>query len=909
MKKIIIILIVLVLSGGGAFVYLSFFSQPAPTIWSFVPADAVVVYESGNPLLHWKENKEKKIWKNLHNLPLFANTSDQLQLLDSISDNALDDFFEKNDFLMSFHVTSKTSMDALFYISVNGLAQHDMLGEVIGYFKDEMKMKERKRQYLGYTITELAAEQSVFTYIFYKNYFIASFTPFLVEDAIRVIEDVQVASFEEEHRDIFGVTRLEQDQGNIFFNTAMLDQLTGMFVDPLAADVSSLADLTHISFLDLAIHEDNLLMTGFSLNEPVKKNYLSVFDQVSSSELTMTEVLPGNTAALIHYSYDNAQKWHQALENYWSSAGKVLLSDKPGFEQRYSVQLSDLYGFLDAEIGLIVSESINPERPDLVVAMKVSNDKAANEFFGAMADATLNEEDPYQEFWADVPLRHIEIPELPQQFFGPGFSGFPSSFYCLKNGFAFLANNEQVLKQLIDQIDAEDTWRKSIKVNNFLDIANKEANLSLFVRTSGAWNIIETKLHDQWLKFFDEYAFALKQIEFAAFQFSNVDGKYYTNIALQHPGKIVERVEAPNFEVKDEQLFNHKVITRPYVVKNHNDGSFEVLLQDSLRRVYLVSSDRDTLWSRQLDGQIQGEVYQLDYYKNGKLQCLLTTGKSIHILDRTGEYIPGYPFELPDHQLIEKLSLIDYDNSRKYRIMAATADGKYYLYDKAGKNLEGWTPKILEGKPVMTPFHLRVRSRDFMMFMHRSGLVYVLNRRGEPVKGFPVDLKGTVENPLFIQKAGTVSGTSFTTVTNEGEVVRFNLEGKFLKREQLFKSTAADRFHLVVSSTNQRTYLILRQDDEKITVIDAKGRELFNHNFSHNKIEAKYYNFSPDNAVIVITDKDKNYTYLYSIDGRLMHALPLETGEEIAMIYYESKGVYTIYKTHDKALSVLTLAR
>ena len=292
-----------------------------------------------------------------------------------------------------------------------------------------------------------------------------------------------------------------------------------------------------------------------------------------------------------------------------------------------------------------------------------------------------------------------------------------------------------------------------------------------------------------------------------------------------------------------------------------------------------------------------------------KLQYLFATSNLVYILDRNGETLPGYPFALPDKKNIEFLSLIDYDNSRKYRIMVATVDGNYYLFDQGGVNLEGWKPKSLEGKPVIHPFHMRIRSRDYIVFMHRNGLVYILNRRGEPVSGFPMDLKGNVENQFFIKKGGNISTTTFTTVTNDGEVVEFNLEGKFLKREQLYKTTPNDKFLLVTSSPNNRSYIVLRSDDEKVTVIDSKGKELFNHNFKTTSLSAKYYNFSPDNEVIVITDINKEYTYLYNKEGRVLHSLPLETGDEIAMLYFETLGIYKLYKTNNNKLSVISLKR
>ena len=584
MKKFLIILVLLVAFGGSIYIYNSYFRQAALTVWSFVPSDAVMVFESNNPMSQWEESKEKKIWKNLSSLPILNKIDQRIRVLDSISgkNGSLQSFFEKNEVLVSFHVITSNSMDMLFTLEVNNLSEHELLSKAIDHYSKTENLTQRTRKYLGYTITELDFDGGSFAYVFYKNYFVGSFTPFLVEDAIRVIEDREILSFQEQHAAIFGITKLQQDQGNIFLNTSRLSQITGVFTDPLKGDLSALSSLTDISFLDLSIGEDNIMMTGFSLNNPLKGNYLDVFNDVVSSEFDMPQVTPDNTAALIHFSFDNTEKWYVGLKNYWRKTNPALLTRLEEIENKYQVETSDLYNFLDKELGLIILESINPNSPDMITCLKISNQKAALSFFETFSLATRNESDPYNESWSDIPLHHIDIDEFPAQLFGPVFSGFSTTFYCQIDEYLFLGNSEQVLKQLIDQVNSEEMWRKSIKVNNFLDIANKEANVSLLVHTSGAWNMLANRLNDKWSEFFNEHSLTLKQIEYGAFQFSNIDGKYYTNIALQHPGSIIEKVEASDFEVIAEQSFTDKLTTKPFIVKNHNNGTLEVLVAEEI---------------------------------------------------------------------------------------------------------------------------------------------------------------------------------------------------------------------------------------------------------------------------------------------------------------------------------------
>ena len=84
---------------------------------------------------------------------------------------------------------------------------------------------------------------------------------------------------------------------------------------------------------------------------------------------------------------------------------------------------------------------------------------------------------------------------------------------------------------------------------------------------------------------------------------------------------------------------------------------------------------------------------------------------------------------------------------------------------------------------------------------------------------------------------------------------------------------------------------------------------MFDHNIGTPSLLAKYYNFSSYNQILILTDIEKEYTYIYNLEGKLLHSLLLETGAEIAMQYFSSEGVYKIYKTYNNKLSLLNLKR
>src|SRR5690606_25942662 len=129
---------------------------------------------------------------------------------------------------------------------------------------------------------------------------------------------------------------------------------------------------------------------------------------------------------------------------------------------------------------------------------------------------------------------------------------------------------------------------------------------------------------------------------------------------------------------------------------------------------------------------------------------IFSTQDAIHIIDRLGNYVPPYPLYLKGKN-IQHLSVVDYDRSKRYRFLVSDYDGKLWMYDKSGANLEGWTPRDVGGALLTPPRHHRIKGRDYILAIRKDGLVHLYNRRGEMMKNFPLDLQGKPMGDYFLE--------------------------------------------------------------------------------------------------------------------------------------------------------------
>ena len=168
------------------------------------------------------------------------------------------------------------------------------------------------------------------------------------------------------------------------------------------------------------------------------------------------------------------------------------------------------------------------------------------------------------------------------------------------------------------------------------------------------------------------------------------------------------------------------IVLGPLIVKNHINNSNEVLIQDSKNILYLINDRGQVEWTRKIDGKIIKEVNQIDSYKNGKLQYVFATEKSLNLLDRKGRDVGKFPLKFKD-KITSPVSVFDYDKNKNYRLLI-TQNNELFMFDSKGNRVRGFDYNK-KNKIVTTPKHFRIGNKDIIVFKTIDKLT-ILNRRG-----------------------------------------------------------------------------------------------------------------------------------------------------------------------------------
>ena len=450
-------------------------------------------------------------------------------------------------------------------------------------------------------------------------------------------------------------------------------------------------------------------------------------------------------------------------------------------------------------------------------------------------------------------------------------------YYFNYNNFMFISKSYNSLVELNSLMLKNDFWSKNLNFNKFQKQLNESHNILMIFDISRL--------------------FPLKtNIGFASVQLNKIKDRFYMSMNLK------ER-KTDDFQIGEniinEFSFKNNISSKPHIIFSHIDNKPEVILQDEKNFIYHLSNLLKPIWSDSIE-KIISKVFTIDYYKNNKKQILFASSDKIYGYDRKGNRLIGFPFENPSESPITHLNIIDYDKSKRYRIISSHDNGEIYFYDKSGNILKGWNPLSMNDNLVQAPIHKRVRGKDYIIIVLRDGNIYVKNRRGENYKGFPINIDSEISNKLFFKKSSSSSKSEIEILSDEGKLYNINLDGKILSLKDQYRNEKDSKFIMIHEASGKNPLLAsydnynLFMDDNKINFNDI------------NNLKFQYYHLNKKQKFLIVTDKKIKKSYF--LNNNLNYFMdPISNQNEVSILDYGKSII--IYKTLNNNLSMIELKK
>ncbi|MCJ8165241.1 hypothetical protein MKJ04_10335 [Pontibacter sp. E15-1] len=870
-------------------------SREKVDLWTLVPESAVLVLETNNHAALIQHLRETGLWESFSILPFAQRLEEDLAALDSVAPGSqrLSRFLDEKDILTSLHVVGKADVGYVYYVPVATVAEHRFLRTLTENIGKSDVYQEETREYQGILLTDIANTRlgTRFTYFTYHNNIVLSPSAVLVEEIVRRVSREQTESLAGEFRNTSYLGK-PQVYANVFVNYRTLPDFLGLFLkQEVMPQVRYLSSLTQSAMLELKLERDKIFLNGFSSPEKLKNSLHQLMQSQKPQLFGLKAYLPSRTALLLHFGL--------------AEIARLRLPRKENTSV-YAVTVDSLAKSLSEEAALVFLESPSISAiPEKVAFAHVANPAATEKLVGSLSMqlATARKQKPVTEQYGNYTIQLLNVPELPAELLGKAFSGFEQSYVVQVGDYLLLSERAATLRTVLNDISEENVWGKSVMQKAFLEQTLQEANFSLYLNSVNAWYMLNRYVEDTEREDLLQNASLIKQFNQLSLQFSKVEQQYYTSLVIRRPSRGNSGAGQDIFASEQTLSFGSRLETRPFPVQNPNDRSREVVVQDSAGVLHNISANAQRGWVDSLGVSIRGTILQAEMGPEQKLRYLFATANHIHALNEQGQELENFPFNLGDSLSIQHLAVFDYENDRNHRLLIDDSMGNLYMYDSRGAAVQGWQPRRMDYRLATAPQHLRVGGRDVIVVVLENGYIYALNRQGDTYPGFPINLKSPVTGSIAVNIGADLRRTTLTSVTRYGSVVTFNLQGKVLNREQLYRPSKRAMFELEPEGSQGRSSIIVRQEQGKVTVFDQDLNQVFEKRYvtSAPKI-VQYFNFGGANRIYAITETGPQKTYLYDAEGNLIGNRILESSQPVTLYYNEASNRYTLYKVFRREL-------
>lgn len=406
----------------------------------------------------------------------------------------------------------------------------------------------------------------------------------------------------------------------------------------------------------------------------------------------------------------------------------------------------------------------------------------------------------------------------------------------------------------------------------------------------------DTKVMQRMEEYISDAAFTFfvrtpsKQSQSAIFQEIGSDNRINSFILQGHSElahqKLFSICAIHNETIKDElpeiwsATLDKEVLAGPWSFKNHYTQDGEVLVQDKLNQLYLINKDGKILWKKQLDQPIQGDVQIIDAFRSGKYQMLFATLKRLHLIDRNGNNVEGFPIKFDGENSVAPAA-IAYTKGGELRILIN--DGTTLInYDVNGKKVNGWKSPNL-GAPLAQPVQfLSYSGKDYLMAICTNNTVMLYDRTGG-LKSEAIIIPEHIGDISFIER-GSLKECQLIACDSIGNELVKTLDGQLSKEAFL---PASNELKFTCNSRGDHAMVAVLENH--LWTFDNAHNLLIDHLFSENISDIKW--IWRERSWILLAEKESNEIIIVDASKGILDKMPVIGSIHSAVIDLENKGV------------------
>jgi hypothetical protein len=906
-KKLIYILIAVILAIVIGVIFIRREAKIGPNEpLHAIPPDASVIIKINNlEAVLKKMHEESGIWNELKVLPYYHRMEYQMHFLDSILLSLPDArlLLLSDPSYLSFHNIGKDKIGFLHVYEIpDNLSERKIHSMVSGFVGNSGTITER--DYDGKTIYDVRlldkSRVNNFSYATYRGLFLLGFSSILLEDAIRQMEDNVTIADQEGFARAF-LTAGKNVDANLFLNFKVLPRsLSAGINNEYKAEVRSFTTFADWGELDVNILNDMLLLNGFIVAPDSGCFAAAIFQHQGAQKITVDEVLPSSVASCLVISVSDAAGYFLSYGQYLKGLGRYNQYSRSlsVLENTYGINfLNEFREVWDNEITIAFDESnVDNPKPVSYLLLKVKSQSLAEERFTTIIRKIAGKESRNPDGYMSVykidnelsfKIYKLPIRRLTGKVFGELFTNIDEHYFTLVDNYLIFSDSPASLEKLLHQVVLNRTLVTDQAYKDFKSSLGPKSNVYFYGNISKCNTVFANYLTNPLLKMWNENLEVFQKIQVFGFQMFSSNGMLYSNVLLKHFTGVKDQPRTVW-----ESLLDTTINSKPVFVLNHATRQNEVFVQDQRNTIYLVNQAGRILWKIKLPEKITSEIFQVDYYKNGKLQLLFSTVHYIYLIDRNGNFVEKYPVTLRS-PATNPLAVFDYDRNRDYRMFIAGEDRKVYAYAIDGTLVKGWQFGQTESQVWQPVNHFMVGDKDYLVFGDRYK-TYILDRKGKTRVSAKAFFPKSVLNNYQLDYRTRESEARIVITDTTGLIhfIYFNGTHDTLDMGRYSGNHFFDCKDM--DGDGKKEYIFL--DKTRLRVFRENRKILFDYEFNHPVIfKPVYYSFAQQDKKLGIVSRDENLIYMINNNGKIFKGFPLRGNSPFSIGYLgESTTIFNL---------------
>jgi len=487
------------------------------------------------------------------------------------------------------------------------------------------------------------------------------------------------------------------------------------------------SQISNYLLLDADISQNDILLNGITKATDSTKSLINVFKNTIPQENKIAKVIPFDSDYFLSFTFSDLKIFEEQLSKHKASDSLE----------------KDLYPFET----IIEAGYVEKGNKRAIILQSI--------------DASATQENLSQSStssYRSVDIYNWDNSELLNNLFSPLIPETNLSYYVNIEDFFILTEDIDFLETIIANFQNNTTLSETSNFKDMMLNLSDESSLFIYANDTDLNTILNLNFNDD------------KNLSLNGYKTSAIQYIYDTDFAHVNAIFKTHKSRARNNTVTEDLniTLDAGILSEPQLVNNHSNNQKDIAVQDINNNLYLISNQGKIFWKKQLSGKILGKIEQIDMYKNGRLQLAFATQNKVYVLDRNGKDVSPFPLNFND-KITQPLSVFDYDNKRKYRLML-TQGKNILMYDQRGKTVNGFKYKSGKNNITTQPKHFRISRKDYIVFAD-GNTMEVLDRVGKR----RVSVKESIDfsgNEIFLYK------NSFATSNSSGELLEVNQSGK-----------------------------------------------------------------------------------------------------------------------------------